>query len=311
MASKHRLGKAHLRECLGFDEVFLHLILMKNWLRMISSTTGLLVGLTMACAANAQDINAYDSPDPETDALVEQCLETKGVSMLEDTNVICYNSAIFPEQFLKLNSLPAASRIIITSPGGNVATARGMSTILDNRGEPVVIAGQCMSACAMVILPGLDQVHIHHTAHIAVHGITMMDFRTWWGWQKDGATPPPMALIAAQMGYDFGYVLHNSGMNHMKDHLEGQDVDVAYIQTISDKMLEAALDFDCRVDPKDYWGMLDTTHLETYLGDKIIRLEAFAQNWEDPNNLWYKEITNPISDQTYIFDNKLDEADCS
>ena len=252
---------------------------MPNWIMA-------LVGcLALTFSANAQADLDYDAPDPETDRLVERCLEVDGVSVLEGTDVICYNSAIFPEQFLKLNSLPPASRIIITSPGGNVATARGMSTILDNRGEPVVIAGQCMSACAMVILPGLDQVHIHHTAHIAVHGITMMDFRTWWGWQKEDATPPPMALIAAQMGYDFGYVLHNSGMNHMRDHLNGQDVDVAYIQTISDKMLEAALNFDCRVDPKDYWGMLDTAHLQTYLGDRITRLEAFAQNWEDPNNL--------------------------
>lgn len=310
VASNRSFGKAHLRECLGFDEVFLHLRKMRKRHSVFSWMTSLLAGLAITFGAQAQDTATYDSPDPETDLLVEQCLETEGVSMLEDANVICYNAAIFPEQFLKLNSLPPADRIIITSPGGNVATARGMSTILDKRAEPVVIAGQCMSACAMVILPGLDQVHIHHTAHIAVHGITMMDFRTWWGWQKDNAAPPPMALIAAQMGYDFGYVLHNSGMNHMRDHLEGQDVDVAYIQTISDKMLNAALEFDCRVDPKDYWGMLDTAHLETYLGDRITRLEAFAQNWEDPNNRWYKDITNPISDQTYIFDNKLDEADC-
>lgn len=277
---------------------------MRSWI------VGIVGSLAIALGASAQNDSLYDAPDPKTDRLVERCLASDGVSVLEDTDVICYNSAIFPEQFLKLNGLPPASRIIITSPGGNVATARGMSTILDNRGEPVVIAGQCMSACAMVILPGLDQVHIHHTAHIAVHGITMMDFRTWWGWQKDDATPPPMALIAAQMGYDFGYVLHNSGMNHMRDHLKGQDVDAAYIQTISDKMLEAALDFDCRVDPKDYWGMLDTAHLQTFLGDRITRLEAFAQNWEDPNNRWYRDITQPISSETYIFEQDLEDSDC-
>ena len=115
-----------------------------------------ILGLVSVCAAqwaSAQDSITFDRPDPETDRLVEQCLETDGVNVLEGTDVICYNSAIFPEQFLKLNGLPEASRIIITSPGGNVATARGMSTILDTRAEPVVIAGQCMSACAMVILP--------------------------------------------------------------------------------------------------------------------------------------------------------------
>ena len=310
LALKSILGKARLLECLGFAEVFLHLKRMRKRLFALRWIAGLLTGLTFSFAAHAQSDSTYDSPDPETDLLVERCLESEGVSVLEGTDVICYNAAIFPEQFLKLNSLPPASRIIITSPGGNVATARGMSTILDNRGEPAVIAGQCMSACAMVILPGLDQVHIHHSAHIAVHGITMMDFRTWWGWQKEGATPPPMALIAAQMGYDFGYVLHNSGMNHMRDHLDGQNVDVAYIQTISDKMLNAALDFDCRVDPKNYWGMLDTAHLEAFLGDRITRIEPFAQNWEDPNNRWYKDITHPISAETYIFDRDLENVDC-
>lgn len=266
--------------------------------------------LIIAATANAQETITFDRPDPETDRLVEQCLETEGVNMLENSDVICYNAAIFPEQFLKLNALPEASRIIITSPGGNVATARGMSTILDNRSEPVVIAGQCMSACAMVILPGLDEVHIHNTAHIAVHGITMMDYRTWWGWLKDGASPTPFALMSAQMGYDFGYVLHRSGADHMRDHLEGQSVDMGYIQDISDLMLDAANDYDCRVDPKDYWGMLDATHVQTYLGDRITRMEAFAQSWSDPNNQIYNDVTQPISDETYIFDSKLDEAEC-
>lgn len=277
---------------------------MRSWI------FGLAGALFVQGAAIAQDSFAYDTPDSETDHLVEQCLDTKGVSVLEGSDVICYNSAIFPEQFLKLNALPPASRIIITSPGGNVATARGMSTILDNRAEPVIIAGQCMSACAMVILPGLDEVHIHHTAHIAVHGITMMEFRTWWGWQKEGATPPPMALIAAQLGYDFNYMLHHSGANHMRDHLEGQAVDIGYIQSISDKMLIAAENYDCRVDPKDYWGMLDTAHLRGFLGDRITRMEAFAQTWEDPNNLWYKDITEPIASQTYIFESSLEKAEC-
>lgn len=277
---------------------------MRNWV------LAALFGLIFPVSAFAQDMVAFDAPDPETDRLVDQCLETDGVNVLEGTDVICYNAAIFPEQFLKLNALPEASRIIITSPGGNVATARGMSTILDRRGEPAIIAGQCMSACAMVILPGLDDVHIHHSAHIAVHGITMMDFRTWWGWLKEDQTPPHMALVAAQLGYDFGYMLHHSGAQHMEDHLAGQNVDLGYIEAISDQMLDAAMAFDCRVDPKDYWGMIDAEHVRTFLGDRIIRMEAFAQSWEDPNNRVYKNVTAPISDRTYIFSNDLSEADC-
>lgn len=267
-------------------------------------------GLFGAHISAAQPIIEFDGPDPETDRLVEQCLETEGVGMLEGSDVICYNAAIFPEQFLKLNGLPSASRIIITSPGGNVATARGMSTILDNRGEPAVIAGQCMSACAMVILPGLDEVHIHHSAHIAVHGITMMDFRTWWGWLKGDTAPTPMALMAAQLGYDFGYIMHRSGADHMRDHLEGQQVDLDYIRMISDEMLDDAQDHSCRVDPKNYWGMLDSDHIRTFLGDRITRMEAFAETWDAPNNNVYKTVTEPISAKTYIFSSDLDDADC-
>lgn len=277
---------------------------MRSWV------LGWICGIIIAPLATAQSSMTFDRPDAETDRLVERCLDTDGVSMLEGTDVICYNAAIFPEQFLKLNALPSASRIIITSPGGNVATARGMSTILDDRREPAIIAGQCMSACAMVILPGLDEVHIHNSAHISVHGITMMDFRTWWGWQKEDATPPPMALMAAQLGYDFGFMMHRSGAQHMEDHLEGQDVDLGYIQKISDQMLDAALEHDCRVDPKDYWGMMDADHIYDFLGDRIIRMEAFAQSWDDPNNRVYKSATEPIAPQTYIFKSTLANADC-
>jgi len=252
----------------------------------------------------------YDAPDAVTDALVERCLDTEGVHMLEDTDVICYNAAIYPEQFLKLNDLPAASRIIITSPGGNVATARIMSTILDRRGEPAIIAGQCMSACAMVLLPGLDSVHIHHSAHIAVHGIAMMKYRMWWGWLKGDAEPSSMAMMMAQMGYDFQYIEHNSGRDHMKKHLIGQHVDQDFIQTISDRMQDDALAYTCRVDPKNYWGMLDAEHIRTFLGDRITRMEAFAQNWDDPNNHVYKSITHPIGAQTYIFDGDHEDAIC-
>jgi len=277
---------------------------MKSWL------FALLGALAITPFAHAQSPHVFDRPDAETDQLVQQCLDTEGVNMLEGSDVICYNAAIFPEQFLKLNSLPEASRIIITSPGGNVATARGMSTILDNRGEPAVIAGQCMSACAMVILPGLDEVHIHHTAHIAVHGITMMDYRTWWGWLKDDAPPTPIALMSAQLGYDFGYVMHRSGADHMRDHLEGQNVDLDYIESVSARMQDAALAYECRVDPKDYWGMLDAGHIRDFLGDRITRMEAFAQSWDDPNNKIYRDITKPISTQTYIFESDLKDADC-
>lgn len=276
-----------------------------NLTRLLAVATFMIAG-ALHSVAHAQ----FDESDPETDLLVEACLDGDGVFVIEGSDVICYNDAIYPEQFLKLNEFAPASRIIISSPGGNVATARIMSTILDKRGEPAVIAGQCMSACAMVLLPGLDKVHIHRTAHIAVHGIAMMDYRTWWGWLRGGAEPSQFAFMRAQMGYDFDYTLHNSGRTQMRSHLKGQGVEVAFIEEISAAMQRDAREHTCRVDPKNYWGMLDAEHLRAFVGDRITRMEPFAQTWDDPNNQVYKSITKPIGEQTYIFARDYDEAVC-
>lgn len=282
----------------------------KTFFRAFGAAALFLSTAMIAPAAAAQAVPSFTAPDPALDRLVDECLETEGVNILKDSDVICYNAAIFPEQFLQLADMPPASKIIITSPGGNVATARIMSGILDKRGEPGVIAGQCMSACAMVLLPGLDSVHIHRSAHIAVHGVTMMDYRTWWGWLKNDAKPSQTNFMMAQWGYDMGYTMHNSGRTQMKAHLKGQDVDEAYIQTISDNMEAAAKAHDCRVDPKDYWGMLDAAYITKYLGERITGMEAFAQNWADPNNKVYKDITKPIADKVYIFKNDYKDAIC-
>ena len=253
----------------------------------------------------------YDAPDPVLDQAVTRCLNTEGVTFFETDRTLCYNAAIFPEQFLKLNELPAAQRVILTSPGGNVATARLMSRILQLRGEPVIIAGQCMSACAMVLLPGLKQVGIHRSAHLAVHGITMMDYPTWFGWLRDGAAPSRINLVTAQLGYDFDYMLHLSGRDHMRDHLTSVAVDLGFIQTVSRRMEKDAADWPCRLDPKEYWGMLDAQHLKTYLGDRLTRLESFAGHWDDPGNRIYREITQPLGAQTYVFKGDLQTAGCA
>jgi hypothetical protein len=245
---------------------------------------------------------AFHSNDAALDPVIEQCLGTEGVSFFEDTQTICYNDAIFPDKFLKLADMPEADQIIISSPGGNVATARIMSRILDERGEPVVIAGQCMSACAMVLLPGVDDLRIDNTAHIAVHGIAMMNYSDWFGWLKNGAKPGASDTMIAGLGYNIPYTMHKSGKDHMEDHLAGQNVEQDYIDAVSDAMMSDARDHPCRVQPNQYWGMLDAAHLQIYLGDRITHMERFIQSWDDPANNIYKAVTTPIASKTYIFD---------
>ena len=268
------------------------------------------VGLFATISAHAEE--SFDPPVPGIDSAVVACLSQSGVAFLPDTDVICYNAAIFPEEFLKLNTLEPASRIIITSPGGNVATARGMSGILDRRDEPVTIAGPCMSACAMVILPGLSDVHIHRSAHIAVHGIAMMPFKRWWGWERNDAEPGALAIIQAQYGYDFKFAMYSSLTGHMRQHLTDQGIDLGFIDDISEEMEADARDFNgCRIDPTHYWGMLDREHLRTYLGDAISRMEDFAETWSDPDNQIYHTFGTSISDVTYIMQNAFEAGGCS
>ena len=255
--------------------------------------------------ANAQtgaEAPVFDENDAELDQLVEDCRAMDGVGFIEGSQTICYNAAIFPAEFLALAELPPADQIIISSPGGNVATARIMSRILDERGEPVTIAGQCMSACAMVLVPGIDDLRIDNTAHISVHGMVMLSFPEWYGWQHNGEEPGQTDLMTAAMGYNFPYTLYRSGKDHMTAHLEGQSVDRGYIQTVHDRMYADAKAHGCRVDPDEYWGMIDAAHLQKYLGDRITHMERFIQSWDDPANNIYKDITTPIGSQTYIFD---------
>lgn len=275
----------------------------------------LLLAISSACliapSALGDDIDLpveFDENDPALDPLVEACLGMEGVGFIEGTEVICYNAAIYPAEFLKLADLPPAEQIIISSPGGNVATARVMSRILDERAEPVTIAGQCMSACAMVLLPGIDDLRIDNTAHIAVHGIAMMGFADWYGWLKDDEKPSGTDTMLAGLGYNFGYTMHKSGTDHMVAHLKGQHVDQDYIDLISERMHAEALDHECRVQPDHYWGMVDAAHVMTWLGDRVTHMERFIQSWDDPANNIYKDITTPISPVTYIFDK--DYQDC-
>lgn len=281
---------------------------------MFHRTLVFLAGLLLSATAWGQAPGGpvqYDTPDPALDAAVDACLETEGISVLSEHNSICYNSAIYPEQFLKLANLPEADRIIVTSPGGNVATARMMSRIIDQRSEPVVIAGPCMSACAMVILPGADKLLIHRSAHIAVHGIAMMGFQTWFGWLKQGAVPSQTDFMIAGLGYNFGYTTHKSGQDHMQGHLAGQHVDQAYIDLISERMESDAAAHPCRVDPNNYWGMIDAVHLARFLGDRLVHMENFDQSWDAPGRTLYRDITVPIGDQTYIFTEDYDDAGCA
>lgn len=245
------------------------------------------------------------------DPLVERCLAEEGVYYVETASTICYNDAIFPAQFVKFSALPAAEQMIISSPGGNVATARLMSRLIDQRNVSTIIAGPCLSACAMIILPGLDRFQLHQSAFIAVHGISMLNYRTWFGWLNSDRLPSRLDLMQAQLGYDFGYSLYLGGREHIRDHLAGQNVDEEFITDISGRMYSDAEKLDCRAEPDNYWGVLNLAYVEKYLGRRMQAIPGLSPLTHDNPNELPAQIATYITNETFMFRSDFQQSNCS
>lgn len=259
---------------------------------------------------------SFASPDPNVDALVEECIDETGVRMIgKEDNVACFNDAIFPGSFFKFNALPASELTVITSPGGHVVTARIMSAVLDQRGGRVVIADQCASACAMMLTPAIEDLHIHRTAHFAIHGITILEHEEFGKWEEQrnarrrlGARSGFMQGLALGLGFSSGY--YSGGRDQFSGHLKGQGIDAEYQTKIGERMLKEAEDYRCLYPPGDYWGLLDAEYLRTYLDDQISVMEDFVQTYDHPEFEDMRDVTKRIGNRTYIFEHSLGKGGC-
>ena len=276
-------------------------------MRNLLAATCLASTLFAACAGAEEP--AYSAPDATTDALVEQCRHTVGVRMIEGTDVLCFNEAIFPGTFLELTAMPTSSRTIFSSPGGHVVTAQLMSKLFDQRGDPVTIAGPCMSACAMIILPGLDDAYIHRSAHIAVHGLTHESADSYFEWLNGDEPMTSRQRMGAMFGTDMGWSMYNMKWL-LNSHLKGQNVDQAYATEVAARMKPQANSDKCRVDFRNYWGMLDASYLRKHLGAQVTGIEDFIQSFDDPRN-YFRPTTHRIGPQEYVFNDKYANATCS
>ncbi|MAT36396.1 MAG: hypothetical protein CMK06_14865 [Ponticaulis sp.] len=264
-------------------------------------------GLSAAAQSNVK----FDDGLPQIDRQVSECLRQKGIGFLPRTDVICYNAMIFPDHLKRLKTLPQARRIIFTSSGGNMLVARRMNEELRRRDTPVTIAGPCLSSCAMLIIPGLNRLHIHKTALIASHGITNLGFDDWYVWEHQGRRPSAMQRASASIGMDDDYMFYKSANVHVEQHLKSVGVDVGYINRISDRMsLDARRFRDCLVKPSDYWTIMTPDHIQAYLGRSVVRMERFVSGWSDPLNRAYTHIGVAISDQSYIMHEEYASAGC-
>ena len=192
---------------------------------------------------NSVSAETFDTPNSEIDALVEECVDDLGVRLIgDDENVACFNEAIFPGSFFSFNSLPVTRLTIITSPGGHVLTARLMAAALDQRGGRVVIADQCASACAMMLAPAVEDLHIHRSAHFAVHGITTLEHEEFGRWEQKrterrsrGVRDSFLGGLSRGLGFSSGY--YAGGRDQFEAHLEGQGIDLNYQLEIGERMM--------------------------------------------------------------------------
>ncbi len=259
----------------------------------------------------------FDEGNPEIDRLIEDCLEKEGVRAIgKSDNVGCFNAAIFPSTFFEFNELPETDLIIISSPGGHVITARLMATALDMRGGRVVIAGQCASACAMMLAPAVEDLHIHRTAHFAIHGITTMTTEEFGKWEKtrreriygDNRPRGFMQGLSRGLGFSTGY--YAGGRDQFGGHLKGQGIDGEYQYEIGEIMHREAEAHECIYPPGDYWGLLDAEYLRTYLGDQISLMEDFVQTYDDPGFEEMRNLSKRIGKNTYVFQHSVPKGGC-
>lgn len=260
---------------------------------------------------------SFDGGDPAIDAIVDTCLEEEGVRTIgKDRDVTCFNTAIFPSSFFAFNELPETDLTVISSPGGHVITARLMATALDMRGGRVVIAGQCASACAMMLAPAIDDLHIHRSAHFAIHGITTMTTQEFGEWEKtrreriygDNRPRGFMQGLSRGLGLSNGY--YAGGRDQFGGHLKGQGIDAEYQNEIGAIMLEEAKTDKCMYPPGDYWGLLNAEYLRTYLSDQISVMENFVQTYDDPGFEEMRELSKRVGKSTYVFQHSVAKGGC-
>ena len=261
---------------------------------------------------------SFDDHDPIIDQLVETCLAEEGVRLIGDEeNVACFNTAIFPTSFLEFNELPETDLTVISSPGGHVITARVMATALDIRGGRVVIAGQCASACAMMLAPAINDLHVHRTAHFAIHGITTMTSEEFGKWEKKrrtriyGDNRPRGFMQGFSRGLGFSNSYYAGGRDQFEGHLKGQGIDAAYQNRIGAVMLREAEAHKCMYPPGDYWGLLDADYLSEFLGDQISVMEDFVQSYDHDGFEEMRALSKRIGKNTYVFEHSVSKGGCA
>lgn len=254
---------------------------------------------------------ARPAPDPlllgsDIETAIETCLShrTERVELMEDGETICWNSAIFPLELAKFAQLsPDAKRLVFSSRGGNVLTAITLANLISSLDMPVVFAGECVSACASIVAPGVTGARIHKSAYFLIHGITSFDSDTFLDDYKarktaeaDDNASPTMLGFAAPGAWNYYRVQWPRNEKYLMDRGISPD----YMLEAEHRMIAAKDALGCPLELFDYFAILTREHILSHLGDRFSVVDDFADDWTDPRISEAMPYLKPISEDGVV-----------
>jgi hypothetical protein len=134
-------------------------------------------------ARAASETFAYESA-------VEYCRGnvTRPIALSDDRTILCFDGAIFDQDFSPIERLKENGLFVVRSFGGSTATAIAVANLLRDKNAIVVVYDYCVSACAHYLLIATDQSFVRKSTIVAWHfmrGLECSEMKSYGdGWPE-------------------------------------------------------------------------------------------------------------------------------
>jgi hypothetical protein len=136
-------------------------------LRTVVYFCGLLLGSLSCATSHAR----ADSGTFAYESAVAYCRGnvTRPIALSDDRTILCFDGAIFDQDFSPIERLKENGLFVVRSPGGSAATAIAVANLLRAKNPVVVVYDYCVSACAHYLLIATDQTVVRKSTIVAWH----------------------------------------------------------------------------------------------------------------------------------------------
>jgi len=146
-----RAGEAHIRAMGSLANV---------WGAQLGSLIAFWLTATYAFGAWQMTLPAHDDAFTQARIEVERASKYSFVPSADGLQLVLTGSIELgiSKQFARqLKQNPALQTIVLTSPGGNIYEARGLSKLIRENGLGTLVKSQCSSACTTVFIGGITR----------------------------------------------------------------------------------------------------------------------------------------------------------